>query len=223
MGILGIRNRTENWQTVKKFVPFIESDDALAVLVATLNEKDRCGSADLLIELFWTGMRDYCHAKRISQEDLEFKLELQDIYNDLFPDLRSEIVHIEEFKQLKPHNYRVDSPERRSEFTENLLNTEIDIVIQSPSNIYIGEAKVESDFDSKSEYVLVHQLVRQYVMAKILAELTDPKRDVVPFVVCENENTRRKAQVRFMQRYGGLRRENVLIWRDIDDIRHHVR
>ena len=53
---------------------------------------------------------------------------------------------------------------------DNLINTEVDVVLESPDSLFIGEVKDVSDFGADSRYVLVHQLIRQYVTATILIE-----------------------------------------------------
>ena len=43
----------------------------------------------------------------------------------------------------------------------------IDIVLETTDRLFIGEAKLESTLGSDSDHVLVHQLIRQYVMAHL--------------------------------------------------------
>ena len=87
--------------------------------------------------------------------------------------------------------------------------------------LFIGEAKLESALGSDSDHVLVHQLIRQYVMARILFDVLVNRavydsREVVPFVVVEDADyTRRTSQIRFMVDQKWLRPENVLSWHGV--------
>ena len=78
--------------------------------------------------------------------------------------------------------------------------------------------KDESDFDAKSPYVLVHQLIRQYVMTKILVERLGSKKKVVPFVVRNEPEGREQAQVQFMVKQGWLPERNILTWDCVKDL-----
>ena len=71
---------------------------------------------------------------------------------------------------MQPRNYDVSTKDRMANLGNNLVNTEIDIVLQSPNHLFIGEAKHEMTFGANGRLVLVHQLIRQYVMAKILMD-----------------------------------------------------
>lgn len=101
----------------------------------------------------------------------------------------------------------------------------MDIVLETPDRIFIGEAKHESDLGTSGDLILVHQLIRQYVTAIVLVHLLGrPKKEVVPFVVTDKnrlESTNNKAQVEFMIKHEQkwLREENVLSWGDVNDIR----
>ena len=57
MGILGIRNRTENWKTVEHF--HCLGDDAKIRIAQKLGEPEDTPPEKINIELFWYGMRDY--------------------------------------------------------------------------------------------------------------------------------------------------------------------
>ena len=46
----------------------------------------------------------------------------------------------------------------------SLLGTEVDVVLETPKHLFIGEVKHESTFEADGKLVLVHQLMRQYVM-----------------------------------------------------------
>ena len=93
----------------------------------------------------------------------------------------------------------------------------MDIVLSSPSHLFIGEAKHEATFSADSSNVLAHQLIRQYVTASILVGLRRRSESVVPFVVGDSANAlRRSHQVQFMIERGWMRAENVLEWGAIE-------
>ena len=167
------------------------------------------------LELFWYGMRDYFQPKERGLKAEEEET-LASTYSELFPRLREEIEGSGKFRKLQPHNY-VSKPDWRERLRNNLLNTEIDIVLQSPSHLFIGEAKHESTFGANSDDVLTHQLIRQYVMARILLKLCGDSRKVVPFVVGDHDaDIDRRRQVEFTVDQGWMREENILEWSDIE-------
>ena len=211
MGILGIENRTENWKTAQLLDGL--SDAGKVALVRRLGEPDATLANDVRIELFWYGVRD-------GKPDLE---RAAAIYDSEFADLRQRICCFKQqpFQHLKCHNYVV-SRETWEDFLNNLHHTEIDIVLETPERLFIGEAKYESGFGGDSKLVLVHQLIRQFVMATILLDLLGEKKNLVPFVVVDDGNLRsvkNTAQVKFMVDQGWLKGENVLSWREIDAIK----
>ena len=89
-------------------------------------------------------MRDYVN--KVGKDDL--KRECAKAYNDkqLFFDLRGDLErfikqgHDNSPKDLNPKNYRVASGDEKELFN-NLRNTEIDIVLETPGHLFIGEAK----------------------------------------------------------------------------------
>ena len=100
----------------------------------------------------------------------------------------------------------------------NLLGTEVDIAIEDTQHLYLGEAKYVMDFGTNGKLVLVHQLVRQYVMANILVELSghSTRKQVVPFVVGDDvEHLKKTDQVRFMMSQGWLQERNILSWDNV--------
>ena len=225
MGILGITNRTENWKTVQYFHGL--SDDGKVCLVEKLGEPAGTPAAEIKVELFWKGVRDYAAAA-----DKPTPEKMAEIYNRHFADLRQQIGDFREmqppnrrFRPLQVHNY-VASPETQNELYQNLQNTEIDIVLETPKRLFIGEAKHESRLNAKSDYVLVHQLVREYVTARILVDHiseSNPskKREVVLFIVGNNRDDLKKIeQVKFMlDQEGWLEGKNILSWDDIAAIK----
>ena len=217
MGILGIRNRTENWKTARTFAPFFDDAELRLALVKRLGAPSDTRPENVQLELFWKGMRDYIHGaggKRPTEE------ELAKLYEELFPGLQSKIRDFRSddgltFEPLKPQNYQVSRP---AGLRDNLKNTEIDIVLQTKERLYIGEAKDESGFHAGGSLILVHQLIRQYVVARILVNLTGDGKEVAPFIVRNEPKGREPAQVQFMVVQGWLKRENILTWSDIEKL-----
>ena len=208
VGILGIENRTENWKSAQLLRARSE-----AGLARRLGEPDVTPADDIRIELFWYGVRD-------SERHLERAVA---IYHSEFADLRQQICDFKQqpFRALKSHNYVV-SQETQKDFLNNLRNTEIDIVLETPKRLFIGEAKHESGFGGDGKLILVHQLVRQFVTVTILLDILDKKKEVVPFVVADADklgSVKNTAQVKFMVAQGWLKAENVLSWREIDAIK----
>ena len=134
-GILGIKNRTENWKTARSFAPFFRVNRH--ILADRLCGKAIHGAGDVHLELFWKGMRDYVHHHKPDRETLAE--ELGNLYNSLFPDLRGQIESFGRF-QLNPDNYRVISVEQRRKMATNIRNTEVDIILETPSHLFVGEA-----------------------------------------------------------------------------------
>ena len=210
-GILGIENWTENWRTARYFAPLFE--DAATELASRLGGPEVTSSQDVRLELFWHGMRDFL-TKRVDENDKmndreAWKCRIQASYRRLFRELRDDVQSHRDFRPLKRHNYRVSE---RNGLYENLRHTEVDIAMETPRVLYIGEAKHKMDLDGDSSLVLVHQLIRQYVMAKILVDLTQSGKDIVVFVVGVKDN---QAQVQFMIKRGWMKRCNILSWGDI--------
>ena len=235
MSILGIENRTENWQTVQHFHGL--ANDAKVRLVHRLlkpfGDEPRVEPGDIQVELFWEGMRDYIDQRRRTGESDLSPQEFASRYERIFGGLGERVAnfraeqHPYKFDPLKPHNYDA-SGENHTALFSNLSKTEIDIVLQNPGHIFIGEAKHESKLGSAGKLILVHQLIRQYVMAKILVDLVPAFRQkkVVPFVVGDGENLaslKNTVQVKFMVQQGRveegwLKEENVLSWKDIQTL-----
>ena len=229
MGILGIENRAENWKTARYFAPFIASDSARALLAERLGKPVGTPAGDIRIELFWYGMRDHIEQGKLKVKDLTD--DFAQSYLKCFRNLRDEIKEFNGFEALKDWNYYVSDKilvqkpiktiNAAEELSSNLIHTETDIVLQTKSHLFIGEAKHESPLDAKSKYVLVHQLIRQYVMARILVDLIPSNKQIVPFVVGDSdqlESIRNTGQVKFMVKKGWLKKENVLSWDEIEKL-----
>ena len=132
-------------------------------------------------------------------------------------------------RELRDRNYNVSGTtpdlsieELKNKLFSNLMGTEIDIVLESRSHLFVGEAKDEMDLGSNGSLILVHQLIRQYVMARILvcclvSEDKITPKTVVPFVVRNKLDGREQAQVDFMKKQGWLKEDNVLTWEDIEN------
>lgn len=223
-GILGIKNRTENWKTVQHFHGL--SPDAKKCLVKRLLESEEIESDDIEIELFWYGMRDWVY-KQHSGISVLTDTWLEECYNGQFRNLRGDLeAYIERAGQsqtlnrLKDQNY-IASKDTARAFRNNLINTEVDIVISTQNHLFIGEAKLESTFGADGRYILVHQLIRQYVMASMLLDKLNlaESKTVIPFIVGPDaEQIKGHHQVKFVIGQGWLDRDNILSWKDIRKI-----
>ncbi len=227
MGILGINNRTENWKTAAIFAPLL--GDRRMRLAHLLGEDWQTEPHEVRLELFWKGMRDYIY--RMPRESRLKPSECVRAYNKMFANLRHDIVKFIDgtpenpFRTLKDGNYDVSNLSGQKGLFDNLRNTEIDIVLETPSSLFIGEAKQESRLGAGGSLVLVHQLIRQYVTARILlhqmyCEKDDKqgKKEVVPFLVVDKGelgSMKETGQVRFMMDRGWFKEENVLTWDEI--------
>ena len=201
-------------------------------LLKPLNESEDIQVGCVDIELFWKGVRDYLRKKKFKSK--EAATALRQGYLKEFCDLRERIENfnrsykhnkeVSTFNDLEDWNYDASKPYKTrisDKLTDNLRNTEIDIVLDTQDYLFVGEAKQESSLDAKSQYVLVHQLIREYVTAKILVDITCSDKQVIPFVVGDSkrlENLRNTAQVRFMVDQGWLKEENVLSWDCIEKL-----
>ena len=221
MGILGIANRTENWKTVRHF--FRPSMEVRVGLIRRLCG-DEVPASEIKLELFWYGVRDYiqaymdCHGADRDKDEVKRILEerFSDHYFGGFSNLREDIRKRGYGLQVsQPRNYSPTNQEDKSKLYTNLQNTEVDIVLETPGHLFIGEAKNESDLGANPDLVLVHQLIRQYVMARILVELKESDKKVVPFVVVNStklKTVKNKAQVKFMIDQCWLKGCNILSW-----------
>ena len=235
MRILDIRNRTENWKTAYHFAPFFRDSDARLRLAKKLlahhlgeqaNDVD-LEEGNLHINLFWKGMRDHLYRPRRKPEKIILNCniikELAGLYTNLFPNLRKEIVDSGLFRDLRDSNYSVSSDEQKSKLASNLYGTEIDIVLASKDYLFVGEAKAETALTGKGDLCLVHQLIRQYVTARILvclitcaSEVEIIPKTVIPFVVRKGSGGREQAQIDFMDEQRWMSKQNVLNWECID-------
>ena len=227
--VLGIDNRTENWQTAQSLSPFFGMrPKAMArrlALARRLGESPTTRAEDVTLELFWKGVRDWISCCAEKKE--ERKAQLLGSYQERFGDLRQKIRQYGRFRKLEDGNYEVLSEDQEKQLVTNLINTEIDIVLETPTHLFIGEAKYESGFHASGRLVLVHQLVRQYVTAKVLVDVLGCNREVVPFVVTRNAQQLkqpsgnasaagiRSRQVQFLIERDWMQSCNCLTWCDL--------
>ena len=224
MTILGIDNRTENWKTASHFAPLVTSQDRRKALAVRLGEPNSVDRRSVRLELFWKGVRDYIAANQDTARAL-WAERFVESYDRLFSTLAVEILQSgRPFRQetSRAFNYNPHSSDAQRRLLNNLSNTEIDIVMETRGSLYIGEAKDESGLDAKAEYVLVHQIIREYVMARILVDQKGVNKRVVPFVVVNAEDrgaVLATAQVGFMVDQKWLDKDHVLTWSEIADLR----
>ena len=137
-------------------------------------------------------------------------------YNQNFSNLRRDVLASDNFWELQDDHYVSSGDSAASRLTNNLLGTEVDVVLETPKHLFIGEVKHESSFGADGKLVLVHQLIRQYVTATILLQLVGARKEVIPFVVGDDTDYLKKtSQVRFMVDQCWLRQTNILDWEDI--------
>ena len=213
--VLEIYNRTENWKTARCFAPLF--GEAAIGLARRLDKYGYTKPEEVRLELFWHGMRDFLF-ERIKENDpmndrAAWKRRIQTCYSNLFPDLKERVRGYPSFRTIKyQHHY---SGTEIEELYTNLIHTEIDIVLETPRALFVGEAKYKMNLGSNGKLVLVHQLIRQYVMAKILVDLSEADREVIVFVVGVKDN---QCQVRFMIDQGWMKACNVLSWSEIKQL-----
>lgn len=216
MGILGIKNRTENWKTAQYFAPFFKDEVARLRLAKRLGEPNSTQADEVRLELYWQGMRDYIHLRSGSAPSSK---DLADRYDHLFSGLRESIKNFGGF-QLRGDSYRV-SDKNRERLFNNLRNTEIDVVLETPNYLFVGEAKDESDLGADGDDLLVHQLIRQHITARILVDICKVEKKVRHFVVgnkCKIASLKNTRQVNFLKSQGWLPERNVLSWGDIKEL-----
>ena len=225
MKILGIENRTENWKTAYYFSPFFWDENARLRLAQKLGAPATTQANDVQINPFWTGVRDYFHGNAGSNKNgyktkaaSKHNGQLAVIYKDRFPKLREEIQSFGRFGQLKDINYNTGKRNWEDRLFNNLFSTEFDIVLEVQGYLFVGEAKDEMQLTGRGELFLVHQLIRQYVTAKMLLDFLEFKGEVVPFVIRDSLKGREQAQVEFMIQQCWLKDNNVLKWKDIKEL-----
>ena len=214
MHILGIENRTENWKTAVYFSPLFAGNSNR--LAERLGATPPPPSDGVVLELFWKGMRDHLYDRKMKKRFA--KQALVECYDRMFPNLRRDIEKFGKLQLPNPQNYDTSTDDRMDKLVDNLVNSEIDVVLDTPKHFLIGEAKHEMRFGANGSYVLVHQLIRQYVLANILINFlpNQIEKEVIPFVVGDDiEYLNRSAQVQFMIDQGWMKKENILCWEEI--------
>ena len=228
MGILDITNRTENWKTASSFAPFFENPVACQNLANRLLEPmgEPLDGGEVQLELFWRGVRDQMDKERWTKMDKGEQAEVfagfAYLYNLRFSELRQAVEAFPDLSLPQEYNYRPADADREKLFN-TLWHTEIDIVLETPNHLFIGEAKHESSFGNSGKLVLVHQLIRQYVTAKLLVEHLDQAKQVIPFIVADAgklASVNNTAQVKFMLEKRWLKPQNILSWDCIAAIRN---
>ncbi len=228
--IFYIPNRTENWKTARAFIPIIEyhcqHELASRIIQCANGAHTPLRSTQVILEVFWKGFRDYCSKKGKAKPSPE---EVAVRYRESFSKLPEQICDYNDnastnkakLKQLKPGNY-VCFHDSTQALYANVFNTEIDIVLSTPGYLLIGEAKHEETFGADSRLVLVHQLIRQYVMASILVDMiaqdnnSELKEEVIPFIICDDPiQTKKSAQIKFLHHQGWINMDNVFSWSEI--------
>ena len=230
--ILGIKNRTENWKTARTFARMYP--DNVAALANNLLKPYRTNSisdpptiqsGEARLELFWKGIRDYLRANKGEQRELMdrfsdlYAYEFKGLFDKfkLFCESSNDAPAKRALDFLSRQNYTVSNQASKEGLFNNLRNTEFDIIIESPNHLFIGEAKGEMGFGAQGGLVLVHQLVRQFVTARIFLAHLNNRKTVVPFIVRDrNDSKRREVQVRFMLHQCWLRNENILSWSRVE-------
>ena len=180
----------------------------------------------------WYGMRDYVDLQRKSRETEPTPETLAESYLPLSSDpnkldLCRQINEIDKHDALTDRNYTVSNRDWKEKLWTNLNNTEIDVIVKTPNHLFIGEAKHETtEFDADKKRFLMHQLIREYVMASILIDCLGSNKEVVPFVVGDDPdkikephpNLKHIHQISFLREVGWLKEENVLSWDCISKI-----
>jgi len=221
--ILGIRNRTENWKTartISKIISDKKCGKLASIIVGNhINHCKKYKNDDVLIELFWKGYRDYYYLEKeksgIGEKEIIDKT--YKICDREFGTLQDDInIHKGKLKIDIERNYIFNY---KKDLFNNLRCTEIDVVLECDGYFLIGEAKDEESFGSNSNHILCHQLIRQFVMAKVVIECLGREIKIIPFIIVPDiVAAKNKGQVKLMQELGWLEEKNVLSWNMIDKI-----
>ena len=247
MHTLGYENRSENAMTSKHF-QWLDDSNCWGLVTGKLKQlgglEDHPESSTKG-QIFAHPWRDYLNheaseAKKenkyssLKKARLEIKQKadsrIVEIYEQEFSDLQGKVFEFKGFdhKYLKrDKNYNLK--ENSGQLLTNVHNTELDVLIADDYNVYVGEAKGEMRPNaSATERMLVHQLVRGYVVVKTWIEYRGLKRpdgnamSVVPFIVAKDEDFASlmgNNQVQFMIKRCWLKAEHVLDWGKIKELR----
>ena len=137
-GILGIENRTENWKTTVYCSPMFgwESHRLAAMLGAT----PELLPGEVRLELFGKGVRDYRYQKGLSRRELEVRVVKS--FNQSFHNLRRDVLASQEFQELQDDHYVLSGDSAAGRLTNNLLGTEIDVVLETPAICLSGKSNM---------------------------------------------------------------------------------
>lgn len=215
-----IVNKSENWRIAKLFINGSGEKVAKSIAEKVLLNCNLPNSTSIEYELFWKGYRDYCDHIDGKGRNVDIKDRALQVYNAKFKSLRAEIekYNASYFPRLNlddcGRNYTVSS-ESIDDFFRNLYNTEIDIVIRAGDCFLIGEVKHTQSFSADSGHILVHQLLRQYVVASIILEeisrMESKKFRVIPFIIADG-NAKNTGQIKLLQHLGWLNEKNIFSW-----------
>lgn len=192
--ILGIKNRTENWTTVGHLFD-LRNNKLIRHLMGN-NSDDSApfdDGSEARLELFWYGYRDYIFGNNITRNTVK-TYAIYERFLRLFPNLQENVLSFmnEKKKYLRVEesvNYSLDRENDPLRLFHNIRNTEIDIVIETRKKLYIGEVKDSQKFGADGNLFLPHQLLRQYVTARILVDELGKDLDIVPFIISNNKET----------------------------------
>lgn len=179
----------------------------------------QCHSEETKIELFWNGIRDHLAALKVVRNTPERREEFAQIYRSLFPNLRAQLIE-DEFNLSSTVNYNPSEESSKTILYHHIHGSETDVVLEAPGYLFVGEAKYGGTFHDYGNKVLVHQMIRQYVIASIILKVL--KMDtvaIVPFFVGSDddvEQLKNKGQINFMVKQGWIYRQNILSWGDIE-------
>lgn len=222
--ILGIKNRTENWTTVKNLFS-VRNKKIIEYLMGKNgdNSDPFDDGSEARLELFWYGYRDYIYGKNINRHSADHNA-IYARFLRLFPGLQERILAFkgDSNKYLrveKMANYSLGREDAPLRLFQNIRHTEIDIVIETRNKLYIGEVKDSQKFGAHGGLFLPHQLLRQYIMARILIDELGKDLDVVPFIISNNSvETKKNGQVKLMGSLSYLDIDsNVFTWHDIGE------
>lgn len=229
MPILGIDNQTENWRTTRAFAPFLANAEARLRLAHHLSDSIEpdalCTPEQVELELFWNGVRDHLVMLGGTRDTPSRRAQFKEIYEKKFSSLWSDLEEYG-FKLHKPVNYNVSEEAGITKLYHHLHGAEVDVVLQTPGHVFVGEAKYKGGFNDYGNAVLRHQLVRLYVVSSMLLEILAEDRGkeevaIVPFVVSdEPEKLERSQQAQFMIHKGWLSPKNVMGWESISRLVH---
>ena len=231
MGILNYPSRSENAMTSQHF-QWCEYEDSWSTVVELVSGHKVDVARGRMFAKPW---RDYFHTLGIGYKRAAMQAmpAIAGLYEQLFAGLQQQIFAFEGFSLSVRKGYlqeqRNYNPTNHEGLFRNLYNTEIDVLIEDDSSIYVGEAKGEMSFNANAtHHMLVHQLVRQFVTASIWAAYEAAvigegnQKLIVPFIVSDREKLpklRNNNQVQFLLHNGWLSPDKLIAFEDISQLR----